>query len=110
MRQAMAEAPVGDDVYGEDPTVNELEALAADMLGTEAALYCSSGTQSNLLGLLVARMEVEDFNKAIEVTRAHLPDLSDVEANLFLRDIQDFVASDIIVFDNSGHSLHPSRI
>lgn len=52
MLAAMMAAPVGDDVYGEDPTVNELEALAAGMLGTEAALYCSSGTQSNLLGLL----------------------------------------------------------
>ena len=39
MRQAMAEAPVGDDVYGDDPTVNELEAFAADLLGKEAALF-----------------------------------------------------------------------
>ncbi len=51
------------------------------------------GPFCNLLGLLVARMEVEDFSKAIEVTRAHLPDLTDVEANLFLRDIQDFFAN-----------------
>lgn len=52
MRQAMAEAPVGDDVYGEDPTVNRLEQLAADLLGTEAALFAPSGTQTNLLALL----------------------------------------------------------
>jgi len=52
MRAAMAEAEVGDDVYGEDPTVNRLESLAAEMLGTEAALFTSSGTQSNLLALL----------------------------------------------------------
>ena len=52
MRAAMAAAPVGDDVYGEDPTINRLEHLAADMLGTEAALFCTSGTQSNLLALL----------------------------------------------------------
>ncbi|BDD89340.1 low-specificity L-threonine aldolase [Desulfofustis limnaeus] len=52
MRQAMAEAPVGDDVYGEDPTVNRLEELAARMIGTEAALFASSGTQANLLALL----------------------------------------------------------
>ncbi len=52
MRAVMAEAKVGDDVYGEDPTVNELEALAADMLGTQAAIFAASGTQSNLLGLL----------------------------------------------------------
>ncbi len=52
MRDAMAAAEVGDDVYGEDPTVNELEALAAGMLGMEAAVFVCSGTQSNLIALL----------------------------------------------------------
>jgi threonine aldolase len=52
MRRAMAEAEVGDDVYGEDPTVNRLEALAAELLGMEAALFVCSGTQGNLLALL----------------------------------------------------------
>ena len=52
MRAAMAEAEVGDDVYGEDPTVNRLEAMAAERLGTEAAIFVCSGTQSNLLALL----------------------------------------------------------
>jgi hypothetical protein len=52
MRAAMAAAEVGDDVYGEDPTVNRLEALAAEMLGKEAAIFVCSGTQSNLLALL----------------------------------------------------------
>ncbi|PIE32204.1 low-specificity L-threonine aldolase [candidate division KSB3 bacterium] len=52
MRQAMMEAEVGDDVYGDDPTVNHLEELTADMLGTEAALFVCSGTQSNLLALM----------------------------------------------------------
>jgi len=52
MRTAMAEAAVGDDVYGEDPTVNRLEAMAATMLGMEAALFVASGTQSNLLALM----------------------------------------------------------
>ena len=52
MRAAMAAAEVGDDVYGEDPTVNRLEALAAEMLGAEAALFVPSGTQSNLLGVM----------------------------------------------------------
>jgi len=47
MREAAAEADVGDDVYREDPSVNELEARAADLLGTEAALYCPSGTMAN---------------------------------------------------------------
>jgi threonine aldolase len=52
MRAAMAAAEVGDDVYGEDPSVNRLEALAAELLGKEAALYVCSGTQSNLLGVM----------------------------------------------------------
>jgi len=52
MRKAMAEAPVGDDVYGDDPTINELELWAAERHGFEAALFTTSGTQANLLGLM----------------------------------------------------------
>jgi threonine aldolase len=52
MRQAMANAEVGDDVYGEDPTVNRLEGLAGEMFGQEAALFVATGTQGNLLALL----------------------------------------------------------
>lgn len=52
MRQAMANAPVGDDVYGDDPTVNQLEQWAAERHGFEAALFTASGTQANLLGIL----------------------------------------------------------
>jgi threonine aldolase len=47
MRAAMAEAEVGDDVYGDDPTLNQLEALAAGMLGKEAALFVPSGTMGH---------------------------------------------------------------
>jgi threonine aldolase len=52
MRRAMYEAEVGDDVYGEDPTVNALEQLAAQMMKKEAALFTASGTMSNLLAVL----------------------------------------------------------
>lgn len=52
MRAAMLDAPVGDDVYGEDPTVNALQQRVADDLGFEAALFVPSGTQSNLLALM----------------------------------------------------------
>lgn len=52
MRQTMASAEVGDDVYGEDPTVNRLEALVAELTGTDAALFVATGTQGNLLALL----------------------------------------------------------
>ena len=52
MRKAMFEAEVGDDVYGEDPTVNRLEAMAAGMMGKQAALFVTSGTQGNLIAVL----------------------------------------------------------
>ena len=52
MRAAMADAPVGDDVFGDDPTVNALQQRLAGMLGFEAALLVPTGTQSNLCGLL----------------------------------------------------------
>nr|HPL81887.1 beta-eliminating lyase-related protein [Anaerolineaceae bacterium] len=52
MREAMAKAVVGDDVYHEDPTVNQLEAMTAELLGKEAALFVSSGTMGNLVGVL----------------------------------------------------------
>jgi threonine aldolase len=53
MRRAMAEAPLGDDTYGEDPTVRRFEAMAADRLGTAAAMLVLSGTMANLIALLV---------------------------------------------------------
>jgi threonine aldolase len=53
MREAMAEAEVGDDVYGDDRTVNRLQEIAAEMMGKEAALFVPSGTMGNLLALLV---------------------------------------------------------
>ena len=52
MREAMARADVGDDLYGEDPTVNALQSRMATLLGKEAALFVSSGTQSNLCALM----------------------------------------------------------
>lgn len=52
MRSAMLAAPVGDDVYGEDPTVNKLQAVLAEMTGMEQGLFMPSGTQSNLVALI----------------------------------------------------------
>jgi threonine aldolase len=54
MRRAMADAELGDDVWGEDPTINKLQEVAAERLGKEAALFVSSGTMGNLLGILVS--------------------------------------------------------
>lgn len=52
MKQAMMDAPLGDDVFGDDPSVNRLQEMAADMLGFEAALFAASGTQTNLIALM----------------------------------------------------------
>lgn len=52
MRSAMAQAKVGDDVFGEDPTVNQLEKMAAELMGKEAALFVPSGTMANLVCIL----------------------------------------------------------
>src|SRR4028119_236297 len=50
MRRAMIEAPLGDDVFGEDPTVNRLEEYVAELLGKEEAMYAPSGTMTNQIG------------------------------------------------------------
>src|SRR5690554_4985267 len=52
MKRAMIEAPLGDDVLGDDPTVNRLQEMAADMLGFEAALFAPSGTQTNTIAMM----------------------------------------------------------
>jgi threonine aldolase len=69
MRQAMAEAEVGDDVYGEDPTVNRLEAIAAERMAKEAALFTTSGTQSNLIAVLT---HTKRGNEIILGSEAHI--------------------------------------
>ena len=65
MREAMAKAPVGDDVYGDDPTVNALEAQAAALLGFEAGLFVASGTQSNLTALLTHCGRGDEYISAV---------------------------------------------
>ena len=61
MRRVMAAAEVGDDVYGDDPTVNRLEAVAAERLGFEAALFTSSGTQANLVSIMTHCARGEEY-------------------------------------------------
>ena len=71
MRAAMAEAEVGDDVYGEDPTVNRLEARAAEIFGREAALFVPTGTMGNQIAI---RMHTEHGQEVICESRGHLVD------------------------------------
>src|SRR6201996_6587677 len=71
MRAAMAAAEVGDDVYGEDPTVNRLEARAAEIFGREAALFVPTGTMGNQVAV---RMHTEHGQEVICESRCHLMD------------------------------------
>jgi threonine aldolase len=66
MRRAMAAAPVGDDVHGEDPTINRLQELSAEMTGKEAALFVPSGTMGNLAAILT------HCNRGDEAVMGHL--------------------------------------
>jgi len=59
MRRAMAEAEVGDDVYGEDPTANRIEERAAEITGKEAALFVPSGTMGNTIAIKLLTVSVE---------------------------------------------------
>ena len=69
MREAAADAEVGDDVHGDDPTVNDLEAVAAEVVGTEAALYVPSGTMGNQIA---ARVHTERGQEAIVERESHV--------------------------------------
>jgi threonine aldolase len=69
MREVMLSAPVGDDVYAEDPTVNELERRVARLLGHEAGLFCVSGSMCNMLGI---RLLVEPGQEVICDVQAHI--------------------------------------
>ena len=69
MRRAMADAEVGDDAYGEDPTVNRLQSLAAALLGTDAALFVPSGTMANQIAL---RLHAAHGHEVLCAARAHV--------------------------------------
>src|SRR5437763_16746332 len=69
MRRAMAEADVGDDVYGEDPTVNALQEAFAERVGKEAALYVPSGTMGNQLAL---RLLTKPATSVVAGRRQHI--------------------------------------
>ena len=71
MRKAMANAEVGDDVYGDDPTVNKLEEKAAEMFGKEDAVFVSSGTQGNLVSILSQATRGDEILNEIFATSFH---------------------------------------
>src|SRR5204863_2751327 len=71
MRRAMAEAEVGDDVYGEDPTVNRLERKAAEIVGKQAALFVPTGSMGNTIAI---KLHTHHGDEVICDDRAHILD------------------------------------
>ncbi len=71
MRAAMAAAEVGDDVYGEDPTVNRLEARSAEIFGREAAIFVPTGTMGNQIAI---RLHTQHGEEVICEARSHILD------------------------------------
>ena len=73
MRRAMAEAEVGDDVYGEDPTINKLEKRAAEILGKEAGLFVPTGTMGNTIAIKLLTEHVADRIRRGQIrSRSHI--------------------------------------
>ena len=113
MRRAMADAEVGDDVYGEDPTVNRLEELAAAMVGKEAALYVPSGTMGNQIALrLLARPGTEVLCPARAHIRQYEAAAAAENAGVQIRPLHDrngFIEPDSVdtAADGPSHHLPP---
>ncbi|MFM2478962.1 low-specificity L-threonine aldolase [Celerinatantimonas sp. MCCC 1A17872] len=112
MRRAMASAPVGDDVYGDDPSIEYLQKSAAEKLGSEAALFCTSGTQANLLalmshcgrgdeyicGLSAHNFKYEQGGAAVLGSIQPQPVVNQADGTLALEDVQTAIKPDDIHF------------
>ncbi len=82
MRKAMAEAVVGDDVLGDDPTVQELESRAARVMGKEAALFCPSGTMANSIAV---KLWTRELDEVVVEERSHIYNLESTHMTLISR-------------------------
>src|ERR1043166_4842966 len=106
MRRAMLDAEVGDDVYGEDPTVNRLEQRAAEIIGKEAALFVPTGTMGNTIAV---KLLTEHGQEVIADSRAHVLDyeLSMVAwfSGCVIRAIQ--TANGILSWDEVKRAIKP---
>jgi threonine aldolase len=113
MREAMAAAEVGDDVYGEDPTINRLEQRSAEIFGREAALFVPTGTMGNQIAI---RMQTEHGQEVLCESRAHLMDWEMAMVSAFSGCQLRTISADrgiltwplIQPFISRGLSFHPS--
>lgn len=111
MLEAMMSAAVGDDVYGEDPTVNALQEKAADLFGTQAALFCPSGTMTNQIGI---RLHTRPGDEVIcdELSHVYLYEVGGIAANsgasvrLLKGDRGRFTAEQVKAQINSRNDVH----
>jgi threonine aldolase len=111
MLEAMMSADVGDDVYGEDETVNALQQRAADLFGTEAALFCPSGTMTNQIGI---RLHTRPGDEVIcdELSHVYLYEVGGIAANsgasvrLLKGDRGRFTAQQVSEQINPRHDVH----
>ena len=111
MRQAMKDAIVGDDVYGDDPTVNQLEAMAARRMGKEAALFVVSGTMGNQLAVMTHTTPGQEIisNRNCHIIHYECGSparLSGVGYALTDRDDGTVTAEDVIRLKRPEHDAH----
>lgn len=106
MRAAMAEAEVGDDVYGEDPTVNHLEARAAEIFGRESAIFVPTGSMGNQIAI---RLHTQHGQEVICESRAHILDWEMAMVSAFSGCVPRTVAGDrgILTWDRIKIALSP---
>jgi threonine aldolase len=117
MRQAMAEAEVGDDVFGEDPSMNRLQELAAAMLGKEAALFVPSGTMANQIAIKVHtqpgdEIVMESTNHPFRSESGGLAVLSSVQVQPLVGHRGVLTAAQIAAVIRTGEDIHhaPTRL
>lgn len=107
MRSAMAAAEVGDDVYGEDPTINRLQELAAEMFGKEAALFVPTGSMGNQIAV---KLHTRPGDEVIIEERGHILNYelgaSAVIAGVTMRPIKSAASSGMLTWDEIAVSLH----
>ena len=114
MREAMANAEVGDDVFGEDPTVRRLEAMAAELMGKEAAVFVASGTMGNLTCLLA---HCQRGDEAIVGSEAHVlhyeaggaPGLGAIQLRTVSNDARGMLDVDEVEATIRGQNVHFPR-
>jgi len=115
MRQAMARARVGDDVYGDDPTVNELEERTAELLGKEAAVFVPTGTMANQVAL---RTHTEHGDRVLLHRRAHIvlneggagAAISGLTMHGFDSDDGTFTPEDVVGAIDVPHPFNPTTL